>query len=142
MNNKLFRIILFIFCLKCLLYQSKYLLDDYLSGKTIVSLELKPKQIDTIPAVTVCLPHFYSLEKISRANDELAQIYSEYLNLSCVFNEPLQDGCPFDKTSRFLINAKKKLEKLSLKMLMKISKIQDVLTVYEMVDNFSISMNR
>ena len=75
----IFKLISFIICLIGLLYQSSELLTQYLSGKTYASIKFGMIFNDTLPAITVCYPFFFSGSKLSGFDQELDRIHEEYM---------------------------------------------------------------
>ena len=72
------KVFLYIFCLSCLLYQSFEILGEYLSGKTVISLEIKRLEEEPIPALTICTRNRLSMKKISRYNNTKPEHYFEF----------------------------------------------------------------
>ena len=72
------KIICSIVCTIGLLYHSSELIRQYLSGKTVVNLEVGRRHIDTIPGITICYPYSFSMEKTAKLNPETEQVYQEY----------------------------------------------------------------
>ena len=78
--NLLKRLLLSLFCLGGLLYQSHELLDEYLTGKTVVSLQVGTINSDFIPGITICMPRVFSIYKILQKTNKTA--YDKYIELN------------------------------------------------------------
>ena len=81
MNSKLsiiYKLVSFLLCLSGLLYQWSQLFSQYLSGKTVVNVEVKREVYENLPAFTFCFPHILSLEAIAEFDDESKRNYEEY----------------------------------------------------------------
>ena len=81
MNSKLsiiYKLVSFLLCLSGLLYQWSQLFSQYLSGKTVVNMEVKREVYDNLPAFTFCFPYILSLEAIAKLDDESKRNYEEY----------------------------------------------------------------
>ena len=53
-------------------------------GKTVVNIELKIMKDQPLPAITICIPHFLSITKLtnsSRKNENFQNIFDAYMNL-------------------------------------------------------------
>ena len=65
-KNKLIDFLIKIICIGGLIFQTKELLSDYLSGKTVISLELKNLDEEPIPAITICLRYGFSMHQVCK----------------------------------------------------------------------------
>ena len=79
--EKMFELFLNLFCLIGLIYQSYILLNEYISGKTVVSIRVGRLKTETLPALTVCFQVFYDVKKMVNGRDDFAGKYSKYKNL-------------------------------------------------------------
>ena len=70
----LLRIFSTIFCTTGLLYQSCQLLSQYMSGKSVVSIEVKREIHSHLPGITVCYPRMLSMEMVLNYREDF-QIY-------------------------------------------------------------------
>ena len=77
-NVGFIKIICSIVCTIGLLYHSSELIRQYVSGKTVVNLEVGRKPIDTIPGITICYPYSFSMERTAKLNTETEKLYQEY----------------------------------------------------------------
>ena len=68
-------------CLSGLLYQSYDLVNQYISGETVVSLKLERLETKPLPAFTICLPKFLSLKKASEFDSVNNKLYMNYTRL-------------------------------------------------------------
>ena len=75
-------ILLFIICQSGLFYQTHLLLDEYLSGSTVVSIDVVKHQSDNLPAITFCLPVLFSMKSQAELIDHpiLKSLYSHYIS--------------------------------------------------------------
>ena len=69
---------IFALCMTGFLYQSHLLFDEFISGKTVVNINIGREDNETLPAITICLPHFFSIDKISRKFTNLEELYKNY----------------------------------------------------------------
>ena len=67
-----------IICLAAFIYQSKILIDEYISGGTLVTLTVGP-QDDTIPGLTLCTFDYY-MYYFLRRDPHFQEVFSPYLN--------------------------------------------------------------
>ena len=87
--SSLCKILSSLFCLSFLLYQLSQLLSEYMSGKTVVNIEVKREVYENLPAITLCLPLIVLLEKFVNSNPEHKQDYHNYnqmLNIENIEN--------------------------------------------------------
>ena len=68
-------------CLFGLLYQVSLLLDDYLKGKTVVSLNVGLIQFDTLPAFTICTRDLLAITKVVNYDKRFVPQLEEYKKL-------------------------------------------------------------
>src|ERR1700761_2597394 len=83
---KIRTIVLVIICLTGFIYQMKILVDDYLSGSTVVTLTVGPND-DTLPGLTFCTFDYYMFEKLQR-NSAFAKSFSDYRKELSKLNVP------------------------------------------------------
>ena len=72
------KIICFIICSLGLAFHSSDLFSQYLSGRTVVNLEVGRKYEDTLPGITICYPIALSMERTAKLNDRTMKYYEEY----------------------------------------------------------------
>jgi hypothetical protein len=77
---KFVKLLLHLLCICGLIYQTMLLLSQYLSGNTIVSLDIYRVYTDVAPAITLCFPSGISLNKLSTIDNNSMQLYKEYLD--------------------------------------------------------------
>ena len=65
---KITQIIILIVSVYGLIYQVKIIYDQYMSGKTIISLEIGGHPGETLPAITLCYVELYSMERAGKFN--------------------------------------------------------------------------
>ena len=79
MNWKmLFEITLSLFCLIGLIVQTSDLLDQYLSGRTVVNIRLKRLQNEKIPSFTICYPCYMSMAKAAEVGKQFKEQFEKY----------------------------------------------------------------
>ena len=81
---KFIKIIILILTGSGLLYQTAIIFDRFMSGKTVVRLEIGNNQDNKPPAITVCYPGLYSMERIANYSNntlfnEFNKNYTDYL---------------------------------------------------------------
>ena len=75
-------------CLSCLIYQTIELLNEYLLGKTIVSLQVKILEEESLPAITICIESWLSMDQISKLTNystkykNYLRIYEDFINIT------------------------------------------------------------
>ena len=75
-------------CFCGFLYQSYDLHYDYMSGKTVANIKVETILNQTLPAITICYPSYYSTEKIDDRNDPtLMELKQNYLDLEILVNK-------------------------------------------------------
>ena len=79
--NVLFNIkyFLFIICVSFLLYQSIDLLNEFMSGKTVININYGIIRNTTLPAITIC-PHDLDFRKLAMLNENVSKLYKTYVN--------------------------------------------------------------
>ena len=95
-----------IVCLTGFLYQTFLLLDDYMSGKTVVTLNIERLRNESLPAITLCFENFASFEKLAQNDHELNELYIDYKNVLNKFNDRSDNQTEFDAET------KKELERI------------------------------
>ena len=93
--SSLYKIISSLFCSIFLLYQIIELFSQFLSGKTVVNIELKREIYENLPAITLCLPQIVSLEALAKYNPDYQRDYNisnemlsqKYLMNTTLYNE-------------------------------------------------------
>ena len=70
-----------IVCLTGFLYQTFLLLEDYMSGKTVVTLNIERLRNESLPAFTLCIENFASFEKITQNSQEFRELYFNYTEI-------------------------------------------------------------
>ena len=96
-------IIKLIACLICtsgLIYQSIDLLFQFMTGKTVVNMEVGHIFDDTLPAITICYPFVLSMDNAVNGSREEKSWRSEYLDIESVI-------ASFDNNSRVEENHKR-----------------------------------
>src|ERR1700761_1422818 len=80
--EKVFKTFLMILPLCGLIYQVQIIYDQYMSGKTIISLEVGRSrvQIETPPAITLCMP-LISMERAGLFKPGFREINEKYQEL-------------------------------------------------------------
>ena len=68
-------------CTSGLIYQSMDLLFQYLTGKTVVNMEVGQIFNDTLPAITICYPFVLSMENAVNGSQEQSEWRREYLDI-------------------------------------------------------------
>ena len=79
-------------CLFGLLYQTFLLIDEYLSGKTVINVIVGRLRNETPPAFTLCLPKYLSFEKAAKNDPGAKQLYINYIELSKNESIPQNDS--------------------------------------------------
>ena len=67
-----------------LIYQVSLLMNEYLSGKTVVSLNIEFLRIDSLPAFTICTSNFLSFMKVINFYPALKPYWLQYMD---IYNE-------------------------------------------------------
>ena len=79
-----FKILITLFCTGGMTYHSFQLFNQYMSGKTVVSIEVGRVFNDTLPGITICYPFAISLEKLSKLDKVY---YNQYEKFMDIFNK-------------------------------------------------------
>ena len=74
----LYKFLSSLFCSIFLIYQFSDLLSQYMSGKTVVNIEVKRELYENLPAITLCLPQIVSMERHAKFNPQFQQDYHNY----------------------------------------------------------------
>ena len=134
MNWKmLFNISLNIFCLIGLIVQTTYLLEQYMSGTTVVNIRFKRLQNEKIPSITVCYPCYMSLLNAAQLKPtEYQTVFNEYKNLL--------DSISLDKENETI---NKKLFDLYYGVYESFGRIRaDTMPIIDLFERLSIPFNR
>ncbi len=83
-----------IICTTLLFYQTSEIIIKYLSGKTVVNLEVKRIEHDHLPGITICLPEAISMERVQKYFPKYADSYQEYLK---AYNQYVMDVGNYNK---------------------------------------------
>src|ERR1700761_602126 len=78
--KKVFKTFLMILPFCGLIYQFQIIYDQYMSGKTIISLEVGRVPAETPPAITLCMP-LISMERAGLYKPEFREINEKYQEL-------------------------------------------------------------
>ena len=90
---QLINLILIIICIFGFVYQVFLIFSQYMLGKTVVNIEVKIMKDQPLPALTICIPAFFSLPKLSKSSrwnkthDGLLYDYMNLVNQSLYGNE-------------------------------------------------------
>ena len=88
-------------CLSGLLYQLRELFDEYMSGKTVVAIKVGKFDTETIPAFTICLPYYISVDKVMRKeNDTFSELARTYSKRVMELNESALQGLIMDEKTK------------------------------------------
>ena len=79
---KFLRFLLTIICIIGLFYQTIQLLNQFLSGKTVVNIEIGRRVDAPLPAITICYPLPYSVLRISKLSPNLKLLSESYEKLN------------------------------------------------------------
>ena len=77
-SPSLFKVLSSLFCSTFLLYQFSQLLAQYISGKTVVNIEVKREIYENLPAITICLPQIVLIEALANYNQDYQIDYENY----------------------------------------------------------------
>ena len=77
----IFRVLSTILCTTGLLYQSCQLLSQYMSGKSVVNIEVKREVDSNLPAITICYPQMISMELAANYSNLYRHYYKKYKEL-------------------------------------------------------------
>ena len=116
-------------CLCGLVYQTVILYSEYMSGNTVVNIQVDRILNETIPAITVCFDAFASMERVSQLSPHLTNLSQHYIN----------------ERYRFLNNQSIVWAKaLHYRKLLEVelSKLYDNMTVLEFYDEFTIQFEK
>ena len=79
-QKKFFELYFSMICLIGFSYQTYYLLEEYMSGKTVVNIQTGTK-LDGIPAITIMMGSI-SLDKFAGYSNEFGDLYKSYMNFT------------------------------------------------------------
>ena len=74
-------IITSILCGFGLIYQSSQLITEFMTGKTLVQITIGRVFNETLPAITVCVPYFISLERLAEIDPNINNQFKEFKQL-------------------------------------------------------------
>ena len=81
-NHKtLIKIICFIISVIGLGFHSKQLFGQYMSGKTVINMEIGRRYEDALPGITICYPIALSMIRTAKLNNNTMKYYEEYVKL-------------------------------------------------------------
>ena len=84
--RNIFRVLSTILCTTGLLYQSCQLLSQYMSGKSVVNIEVKREMYSHLPAITICYPEMVSMELAADYSDVYRHYYEKYMKVYEVYD--------------------------------------------------------
>ena len=84
--SSLYKLLSSIFCSIGLLYQCSQLLSEYLTGKTVVNIEVKRELYENLPAITFCIPSILSIESVAKYDQQYQTNYEFYQKLIKLYN--------------------------------------------------------
>ena len=64
-----------------LFYQATIIFQQFMSGKTVVRLKIGNYQDQTPPAITICIPSLFSMERSANISENFTKIYENYTKL-------------------------------------------------------------
>ena len=70
----------FIICFTFLLYQSIDLFNEFMSGKTVTTINYGIIHNTTLPAITIC-PHYLDYRKLAMSNENVSKLYEKYFKI-------------------------------------------------------------
>ena len=70
-----------------LLYQSAQLTTQYLTGKTLVQVSIGRKLNETLPAITLCFPNLFTLEKMGYYDNNNQERLKEYKRIVKMYHD-------------------------------------------------------
>ena len=79
--KRIFNITAMIFSICGLLYQAQIIYSMYISGKTVVGLEIGRLLDDTPPALTLCYSALFSMERSAKFQPSFEKINKRYQDL-------------------------------------------------------------
>ena len=104
MDNKLTKKLLLTFllsiCLIIFLIQLYVLFSAYFSGETVLTVGLRTAGAQTPPALTICFPQYLSMERVAKNNENLTQLYTEYMAIVSELEGQPQEGGSDDESKR------------------------------------------
>ena len=74
------KLLITLFCLSCLMYQTYILIEQYLKFKSIINIRFTPNNFDILPAITICYNEVISFEKMAQRYIGYQDIYRNYTN--------------------------------------------------------------
>ena len=101
----IFRLFSTTFCAFGLLYQCYQLLSQYLSGKSVVNVEVKRELYPSLPAITLCYPEMVSMELAANYSDLYRHYYERYKDIIYIIDENKTRYDMFEENITNLYNA-------------------------------------
>ena len=80
-KNSFLKIITTLFCTGGLTFHIFQLFNEYMRGKTVVSINVNRIFNDSLPAITICYPFSISFEKLSKFDLKYSTEYENYLDI-------------------------------------------------------------
>ena len=77
----IFKIFVIILSICGLFYQVQIIYQQFMSGKTVIGLEIGRVPDETPPAVTICFPGLFSMERAAKFNPGFRKINEKYQDL-------------------------------------------------------------
>ena len=132
----MYNIISSLICSAGLIYQLQQLFSQYLSGKTVVNVEVKKEINDNFPAFTVCFPLLFSLEGFANYFNDNKQQYEIYermiQEIEQVRNDEIRENL-YEKYKSNLTSIYQEIDDFHKLSKLRIHNIYDVI-----IDNLSI----
>ena len=128
-----------LWCMVGFLYQTIQLLNDYLMGKTVISLEVKRLEEEPLPAITFCTYNWLSMRKLENSQqfshifDNYTKIYQEYNKTFMKYYNKEEDD--FKEN----ITVLKELNEIYFNTLYTLKKLRK--EIYSSIEKYGINVN-
>ena len=136
--SSIYKIISSLICSAGLLYQLSQLFEQFLSGKTVVNVEVKNVIDDNFPAFTICFPTIYSIESMGKYSPDYKQDYESYKSMAKEIQD-IDEQTSFQYKQEMYQNYKLNLTSIYNNVFkISTSKLYDKNYIYVIIDNISI----
>ena len=89
--NRFYKLITLIVCLSGLIYQALIIYNQFMSGKTVINLEIGGISNVSLPGVTICFTGVYSMERMAQFNSSYIETNKSYWLNKWVYYESFRE---------------------------------------------------
>ena len=128
------QIISSVFCVVGFIYHAIDLYSGYMSGKTVVNIKVETIVNQTLPAITICYPSYYSMKTLNRSDPIIQKLIQALFDFDTFmandYNEAMSKVTNQAEHEKVLVVRDKEQEK--------IHRVKSEMTMVEYFDKFTL----